>query len=193
MLTPWINPESRFYSMTVPDIYRDLMQKYIKPKTHLIERAERFIKRAFKGKEFIAIHLRGTDKAQEKQSQDIASINEQLIEQATTFDKSLPIFVMTDDVRQITTMQKRFSNRIHSVDVTRSSGDKQGVHHTARNKQKIAEEVLVDVIIANQSKHFFGCGFSYLACCVTYFRENNTTSTLLPFDVMTKFNNSPQQ
>ena len=193
MLKPWIEPDSRFYGMSEPEVYRDLMAKYIKPKPFLIDRAQSFIDKTFKDKEFIAIHLRGTDKAQEKQSQDIASINEELIKQATTLDKSLSIFVMTDDVRQIRAMQKRFGKRIHSVEVTRSDGNDQGVHHTANNKQKIAEEVLVDVLIAAQSKHFFGCGFSYLACCVAYTRENDATSTLLPFDVMTRFNNIPQQ
>ena len=190
-MLPWIPKEHRFHGMSVSDIYRDLMGKYISPKVHLHKRANSFIKSAFSQKKFIAIHLRGTDKHQEKQSNDIATINEQLIEHLTLLDKSLPIFVMTDDVRQIDAMRERFGARVSSIDVTRSDGDELGVHHTASDKQKIAEEVIVDMLIAAKSEYFFGCGFSYLACCVAAFRAKKSHTSLLPFDVLTRFTDIP--
>jgi len=191
MLLPWVPQGNRLYGMSVPDIYRDLMAKYIRPQTYLQDRASRVVHEKFSGKPFIAIHLRGTDKQQEKQSNDIATINQQLIDQVDQLDKSLPIFVMTDDVRQINGMQDRFADRVYSVDVTRSDGDEFGVHHTASDKQKIAEEVIVDMLIASQSHYFFGCGFSYLACCVAAMCSEEVHISLLPFDVTTRFNNIP--
>jgi len=190
-LLPWIPNSHRFSSMSVADIYRDLINKYIRPKTYLQQRANQFVEQAFSEHAFIAIHLRGTDKKHEKQSNDIAEINRKLIEQVAELDQSLPIFVMTDDVRQISIMQQRFGERIQSVDVTRSDNDELGVHHTASDKQKIAQEVIVDMLIAAQSDYFFGCGFSYLACCVQALKTKESHTCLLPFDVMTRFNDIP--
>jgi len=98
---------------------------------------------------------------------------------------------MTDDVRQIEAMQQRFGSRVRSVDVTRSDGDEEGVHHTANDKQKIAEEVIVDMLIAAQSETFFGYGFSYLACCVKAFRSKEQRTVLLPFDLTNRFYEIP--
>jgi len=192
-LLPWIPKSHRFYGLSVNDIYRELMTKYIKPKKHLQKRVDSFIKSSFAGKPFIAIHLRGTDKQQEKQSSDIAAINQQLIEQLMQLDETLPVFVMTDDVRQISAIRACLGRRVHSVDVTRSDGDELGVHHTANDKQKIAEEVIVDMLIAAQSFYFLGCGFSYLACCVAGLRtqEQESHTILQPFDVMTRFTDVP--
>jgi len=193
MLLPWVPKSHHMYGMSVAKIYRYLMMKYIRPQAHLKARANTFVDNAFSDKPFIAIHLRGTDKHQEKQSNDIKVINQTLIDQVDQLDKSLPIFVMTDDVRQISVMQNRFGSRVCSVDVTRSDGDELGVHHTASDKQKIAEEVIVDMLIASQSRYFYGCGFSYLACCVSAMRGNNVETTLLPFDVTNRFNDIPTQ
>ena len=191
MLQPWVPANHRLHGMSVSELYRDLMTKYIRPKQHIQKRANSFVNREFSKQPFIAIHLRGTDKHQEKQSQDIATINQELITQIEELDKRLPIFVMTDDVRQIKAMQQRFGDRVRSVDVTRSDGDEQGVHHTANDKQKIAEEVIVDMLIASQSDTFFGCGFSYLACCVSAFRSEQQRTVLHPFDLTTRFYEIP--
>ena len=191
MLMPWVPQGHRFYGKSIRAVYRDLMTKYIRPKENLRHRANTFVKDQFSGKEFIAIHLRGTDKHQEKQSNDITNINQQLIDQVDQLDNTLPIFLMTDDVRIITVMYDRFGNRVRSVNVTRSDGDELGVHQTANDKQKIAEEVIVDMLIASQSQYFFGCGFSYLACCVAAMFTEKIHISLLPFDVTTRFNTIP--
>lgn len=192
MLLPWIGKQSDFYGLSVTQIYRRLMTKYIQPKKRLIDRSKDFVTEAFKEREFAAIHLRGTDKNKEKQSTDLALINQQLIAKLEQEHKLLPIFVMTDDVRQISVMKERFGERVFSVDVTRSETDDIGVHHSATNKQKIAEEVIVDMLIGAKATHFYGCGFSYLACCVAYLRTKEMQTTLLPYDVMTRFNDIPQ-
>jgi len=192
-LLPWITKEHRFYGLSVHQIYRDLMAKYIKPKAFLQARVNDFINNGIQQKDYIAIHLRGTDKKQEKQSADIASINAELVEQLNKLEPSLPIFVMTDDVRQIELMRDRFGQRVKSIDVTRSDGDEQGVHHTAEDKSKIAQEVIVDMCIAAQATYFLGCGYSYLACCVEVMRGETQSTVLKPFTLFTRFVDIPHQ
>ena len=69
--------------------------------------------------------------------------------------------------REISKMKQRFGKRVHSVDITRADGDGQGVHDTASNKRKITEEVLVDIFIAKQSKHFFCMSFFSCSSSIT--------------------------
>ena len=190
-LLPWIPKTHRLYGLSVTQIYSDLMKKYIKPKRFLQRVADDFVSKKINDGDFIGIHLRGTDKKQEKQSNDIESINNGLIEQVDKLDSSLLIFVMTDDIRQIKIMRERFGDRVKSIDVTRSDGDELGVHHTAQDKAKIAHEVIVDMLIAAQAKYFFGCGFSYLACCVEAMRGDSKITVLRPFDLMTRFTDVP--
>ena len=203
MLLPWMLDDFHYANMAktptaITDIYRDLIKRYLKPKKYLQNRADKFIQQSFKKTkgskkpaEFIAIHLRGTDKHREKQSNSLAEINAELINQVEQYEKQLPIFVMTDDSRQIETMKKRFGDRIHALDVTRSTDDDVGIHLTGKNKKKLAEEVIVDMLIAQKASHFFGCGFSYLACVISYMRASDDSSTLLPMDLMTRFMDIP--
>ncbi|MGH1428683.1 MAG: hypothetical protein ACRBEE_12140 [Arenicella sp.] len=191
MLRPWLANGHRYSGTLVGDIYRDLVRRYIRPKQYLQDRANQFIQHSFSGSAFIAIHIRGTDKHNEKQSNSIASINDDLIDRVRAVPGDLPVFLMTDDSRQLKNMRHIFGDRLHSIDVSRSSNEKQGVHHTGKDKRKITEEVLVDMLVASRSSHFFGCGLSYLACMVSYMQASKNSSTLLPFDVMTRFIDIP--
>jgi len=191
MLRPWMALNSRYSGALVGDIYRDLVRKYIKPKKHLEERASQFIKQHFGEKPFLAIHLRGTDKHNEKQSNAISSINDDLVNKVLSEPGDLPVFLMTDDVRHVGVMKALFADRLHCIDVSRSNSNEQGVHHLKGNKRKLAEEVIVDMLVASKSSNFFGCGFSYLACMVTYLQQSKQLSTLIPFDVMTRFVDIP--
>ena len=191
MLQPWIPKSHRLYGSSVEEIYRDLMHKYIRPKDFLKSQADDFIETAFSDKAYIALHLRGTDKGGEKQSADIDNINQGLIEEVSKLDQTMPIFVMTDDVRQIKKMKEIFGQRVKSIDVTRSDGNDFGVHHTAKNKSKIAYEVIVDMLVATQATYFYGCGFSYLACCVEAMRSESQFTLLQPFNVLSRFMDIP--
>ena len=55
----------------------------------------------------------------------------------------------------------------------------------------MTEGVLLDMLVASRSSHFYGCGLSYLACMVSYMQASKSSSTLLPFDVMTRFIDIP--
>jgi len=190
-ILPWLKATSPFYGESLGDIYRSLSLKYLKPKPELVQRALNLTRKMFGDNEFFAIHLRGTDKVHEKQSEDIANINVQLIERLEALAQDKPIFVMSDDVRQVELAKKRFGSRVKSIDVTRSDDDAQGVHHTATDKSKIAHEVLIDMLIASKAYAFFGCGFSYLACTVAYQRDKHALTTLLPYDITSRFYEIP--
>ena len=191
MLRPWLMNKPRYANALVGDIYRDLVKRHIKPKQKLQDKANTFITHKFGGKPFMSIHLRGTDKPNEKQSNSISSINHDLIQQIQKEPGELPIFLMTDDIYYLEKMKKIFGKRLHSFDIERASSDDQGLHHSSKTKRRMTEEVLIDMLVASKSSHFYGCGLSYLACMVTYMQAPKNLSTLLPFDVMTRFVDIP--
>ena len=192
-MLPWLHKGSSYYGVDVITIYKSLVKKYIKPKDEFNNNVNKILKDKFNNADFIAIHLRGTDKAKEKQSSDISNINDNLIERISGLDSSLPIFLMTDDTRQLERMVKLFGDRLVSLEVTRSQNDNVGVHYESSDKKQIATEVITDVLVAAKAKYFFGCGFSYLACIVSYLATENQTSTLLPYDINTRFYDIPIQ
>lgn len=191
MLRPWLALKHRYAGVMVGDIYRDLVRRYIQPKQHFYDKANAFIQKKFGGQAFIAMHLRGTDKQNEKQSSSIANINRDLIQKVNNLTNDLPIFLMTDDLEQLKIMQGIFGKRLHSFNIDRSDNQSQGMHHTSKNKSQMTEGVLLDMLVASRSSHFYGCGLSYLACMVSYMQASKSSSTLLPFDVMTRFIDIP--
>lgn len=192
MLRPWLLADNHRYADTkVGDIYRDLVRRYIRPKQHLYDKANAFIQKNFADQAYIAIHLRGTDKHNEKQSSSIENINHDLIQQVKNSPDHLPIFLMTDDKAQLSLMQAMFSERLYSFNFERSDNQQQGMHYTSKNKSKMTEDVILDMLVATRSSHFYGCGLSYLACMVSYMQASKNSSTLLPFDVMTRFVDIP--
>ena len=90
-------------------------------------------------------------------------------------------------------MRECFGQRVKSIDVTRSDEDELGVHHTASDKSKVAQEVIVDMCIAAQATYFLGCGYSYLACCVEVMRDETQSTVLEPFTSFTRFVDIPYQ
>lgn len=191
MLRPWLINSHRYSDSSVADIYRDLVRRYIRPKQNLQDKANKFIQQSFDGNAYLAIHLRGTDKHNEKQSNGLASINADLIDKLHAVPGGLPVFLMTDDTRQLQKMKTIFGDRLNSVDVSRSSDEDLGLHHSSKRKRKMTEEVLVDMLIASRSSHFYGCGYSYLACMVAYMQASENSNTIMPFDVMTRFIDIP--
>jgi len=147
MLRPWLTNKHRYEDAMVGDIYRDLLRRYIRPKQHLYDKANAFLQKNFGRQAYIAVHLRGTDKHNEKQSQSIVNINNDLIQKVKNLANDLPIFLMTDDKEQLRLMQGIFGNRLHSFDIERSDNQLQGMHYTNKNKRKI-----INLILSNQNR-----------------------------------------
>ncbi len=191
MLRPWLANKHRYAGALVGDIYRDLVRRYIRPKQYLHDKANAFVQKHFGRQAYIAVHLRGTDKHNEKQSQSIAEINKDLIQKVKKLANDLPIFLMTDGKEELRMMRDIFGNRLYSFNIERSDNQQQGMHHTSKNKRKMTEDVLLDMLVASRCSHFYGCGLSYLACMVSYMQSSKNSSTLLPFDVLTRFVDIP--
>lgn len=189
-LLPWLAPDNEWASQPIDEVYRGLIRRYLRPRTEVLYNARRFIDSAFADHGFVAIHLRGTDRHLKKHSNDLTPINEQLISLVESKHPTDLVFVMTDDKREIEKARARLGDRVRALDVARSHHDELGVHVSAKEKQKVGLDVLTDLMIATQARHFYGCGFSYLACVVSYFRDAQT-STLLPYDVNDRYSSVP--
>ena len=191
MMKPWLPSGHPGGAASVEEIYRALIKKYLVVNADISEQVQHFIDRHFKGKGFYAVHLRGTDKHNEKQSHNIDEINSQLIQRLESINSEALIFLMTDDQRIVKQMMQRFDGRVVMTAASRADSDEQGVHHRQNNKEQLGIEVLIDMLIGSKAEHFFGCGFSYLSCLVSAMREDKQ-SLLLPYNVLNRLVNVPE-
>ncbi len=187
----WLGPHSEWAKLSVCDVYRGLLKRYLRPTANLLEQANSFINYTFTGQPFVAIHLRGTNKHHEQEASAIRSINDELIDQLHSRHQEERIFVISDDSREIDRMRQRFGARVKFIDAIRSNSDTIGALHDTRQKRKIGNEVLLDVLIAARAQRFYGCGFSNLACLISYLHSNAHASTLEPYDANTRLANVP--
>jgi len=191
MMIQWIPDDHSLFGKTTEELYRTLFHRYLKPQKHIVNIVEQFTKETLQGKSFKAIHLRGTDKRNERISGDIDQINESLISELSAMGGSDQIFLMTDDVAILSRMKEKFAERLVFADAIRGSESNEGgIHHQHSDKRRLGEEVLIDMLIASQADHFFGCGTSYLAAMINSIRPQGK-STLLPYNVMNSLMNVP--
>jgi hypothetical protein len=101
---------------------------------------------------------------------NINAINAHLIEQLSSFDDSLKIFVLGDDQRNLNLIKKKWGKRVVTI-------------------SKKSE--LLDALIAKNAKHFLACGLSHTSCFIAS-NFNDKQQTLLPFNVLSRFENVPK-
>jgi len=191
MMIPWIPEDHRLFGKPTEELYRDLFHRYLKPKKHIVDFVEDFTMNALKGKPFKAIHLRGTDKRNERIGSDIDEINESLISKLRLLDSNDQIFLMTDDETLLARMKEEFGDRLVFADTIRGSETEVGgIHHQHSEKRRLGEEVLIDMLIASEADHFLGCGTSYLGAMINSIRPQGK-STLLPHNVLNSLINIP--
>ena len=176
-ILPYIPSDHPLFGLDIDDIYRYLVEKYLRPNTSLLARANQFVQQKFAGQAFLAVHVRGSDKVKEfKRIEKIHSDYKRYIDaaQQTFSTVNVPIFLMTDDTRLLQRYQQEYGDRIISVDCMRTD-NAEGLHYKNNDQpskaKQAGEEVLVDVLIAAQSDYFIGTGLSNPSMFVQYFSQ----------------------
>ena len=169
-LMPYIESDSPLYGMSLDQVYRYLINKYLVLKPELIDRARDFSQQNLGDSPFLAIHVRGSDKVGEFKVVDkFHNKYQQLIaDQLKELPENSKIFLMTDDNRLLKNYLELFGDRIVTTDCLRTD-TRVGVHYQAGNRiTKAAEEVIVDTLVAAGATRFVGNGYSNPSIFVYY-------------------------
>jgi len=166
-LIPWIAPGHRLHGMTAEAVYLYLFQRYLKVKPWIAAKAEAFFRQKMAGRVHLALHVRGGDKGGE--DPNLARLNalyHREIERYLLHTPQARLFLITDDKEILSSYLARYRNRLVHTGATRT-GTAQGVHYQSHaSRYRIAEEVIVDALLAARCESFIGNGLSNVSCAV---------------------------
>lgn len=159
-----------------------LFEKYVRPKSHIINKVNDFFDKNFKGKMLLGIHYRGKEKINGHGSHpdyvipDRAhDLSESYLNEISLFKKRYPdsrIFVATDSASFLKSVCELYGDDVVYQDAFRLSESEEciGIHHSSHVKTegaKFGEEVLMDALLLSKS-NFFIHGISNVSSAVLH-------------------------
>lgn len=156
---------------------REYIQKHITPKSHIIEKVERFCTTNFGVGKVIGLHIRGSDFAYARPLALAVYCKEldKLISQLS--DEKCAIFVATDQQQYLQELRSRYGNRIIASDATRSSSHIAPFKLSTLNGYQKGEEVLTDMLILSRCHHIIK-GPAALGEMALWFTEHDEVTDL---------------
>jgi len=171
-LKPWIPPDHPLYALTVDELYRYLVRRYLRPRADILAEVDHFYDTRLGSPDFIAVHARGSDKV--KELLDLDAVNRHYRE---TIDRLLAahdcrrIFLMTDDQRLLEYFADIYRGRITATECQRT-GDATGIHYqTSSDKRRLGKEIMVDTYMAIKARAFVGNNLSNPSQMVRYLKD----------------------
>src|SRR5262249_13224944 len=153
---PWIPPSHPLHGKSLEEIYLYLTAKYLRPQPDIVAACDDFLAARLAGGPFVAVHMRGSDKALEDPELD--KTNQAFQAALDTVDPSWPIFLMTDDAGCLARMKNAYGERIIATDCQRTVTD-EGVHYLPTvDPVQAGREILTDSLLALRADRFIGNG-----------------------------------
>jgi hypothetical protein len=161
---PWIPAAHPLHGKSLAEIYRHLIDRYLRSQAGCLLARDAFVERHLAGAPFAAMHLRGSDKIIENPHLHLT--HDAVLAEAATIDPSWPIFVLTDDDHLLARMKAVYGERIVAADCQRSA-TAQGVHLRASvDRVEAGLEVMQDALVAMRADRFIGNGRSNVSAMI---------------------------
>jgi predicted O-linked N-acetylglucosamine transferase (SPINDLY family) len=171
-LVPWIPDSHHLHGMTTEQIYLYLFRRYLRVKPALQAEVDDFFDNRMAGRVHLALHVRGGDKAGE--DPNLARLNALYHLEIDRFLQRVPqgrLFLMTDDRGILSAYLQCYGSRIVHTGATRTEPGR-GVHYQkGRSPRRLAEEVMIDTLLATRCDFFVGNGLSNVSCAVAQMKE----------------------
>lgn len=168
-VAPWLASTHPLCGKPVLEIYRQLTARYLKPRADILAECDAFLDRHLKGRPFVALHMRGSDKAGE--DPDMEATNARLAAALDAGDPSWPILLLTDDARCLARMKARYGARLLATDCQRTHTD-EGLHYLpGTDPVRAGREVLIDACLALKARAFIGNGRSNVSAMIAVMKD----------------------
>lgn len=166
---PWIPPHHALHGKSLEEIHHYLTTKYLRPDADIVAACDAFHRAHLAGAPFVAVHLRGSDKAIEDPELD--TTNRELLAALETVDSSWPIFLMTDDAGCLARMKNTYGRRIIATDCQRTETE-EGVHYLPTvDPVKAGKEIMIDTYLALRADRFIGNGLSNVSAMIGVMKD----------------------
>ena len=171
-LTPWIPKDSLLYGKSLDELHAHFLQKYLRPRPSITEAVDIFHERHLAEEDYLAVHVRGSDKTLE--FKDLDAVNQEYRQVIDEFRARLNlrrIFLMTDDLRLWNLFSSWYPGDVVSTDCRRTA-TAEGIHYQAgQDRRQLGMEVMVDTYLALRGKAFIGNGTSNPSLMASYLKS----------------------
>ena len=170
-LLPWIPASSEYWGLDRNAVYRRIFAKFIHLRAHLRARVEQVWQERLAGRNWLAVHVRGSDKVHEMAH--LAEVNASTfaaVERILQVNPMLQIFLLTDSAPVVSVFEQRYGQRVLVLDCQRSS-DQTGVHYGGHPGTLLGEQVLMDAYLAARCDFFVGNGGSNVSVGIRHLKD----------------------
>lgn len=166
---PWLSADHPMHGRPLIDVYRYLIGKYLRPSRSILDKCEVFFQAHLAGGPFVALHIRGSDKAVEDAGLD--RNNQSSFAALETVEPDWRIFLLTDDENWLGRIKEAYGERVVVTESRRTAGAT-GVHYlTLDDYVRLGQEVMIDVYLATRADKFFGNGRSNVAAFIEALKD----------------------
>ncbi len=166
---PWLPQTHPMHGKKLPEVYRYLIGKYLKPRAEIAQARDAFFDAHLKGAPFVAMHMRGSDKALEDPG--LEATNRAMRAALDEINPSWSIFLMTDDAHCLARLKAAYGTRIIATDCQRSVTS-EGLHYqSATDPLRAGREILIDTYLALRAQRFIGNGCSNVSAIIAMMKD----------------------
>lgn len=171
-LRPWIPIGHYLYGLSVDELYRYLVRRYLRPRKVIMDEVDSFYAKHLASQDYIAVHARGSDKFLEmKKLDEVNKQYKEIIDRCLSLYNCHCIFLMTDDSRILDHFVELYGNKIITTDCQRTNSA-QGIHYQrVLDRRRLGTEVMVDAYLAAKARAIIGNGFSNASVIVRYLKD----------------------
>jgi hypothetical protein len=170
-LIAWIPTGHPLHGMDRNALYRHVFAKYLRLKPALQQKVDDLAHTALGGRQWLAVHMRGSDKVREMGHLDV--LNQAYwasIDKILQVNPGLHIFLLTDSEPLLAEFRQRYTNRVLNLDCVRSSNDT-GVHYAGHSGRQLGEQVILDSWLAARCDMFLGNGGSNVSVGIRHLKD----------------------
>jgi hypothetical protein len=166
---PWIPRTHALYGKSLEQLYRAMIEKYLKPQAAILEAANYFYRAHLHDAPFVAVHLRGSDKRLE--DDNLTANNAALVAELDKVDSDYRIFLLTDDANILAEMKSRYGARLIATDCQRADGTLGTHYRPEQDRVKGGKEIMIDSYLALRAERFFGNAQSNVAGIIALLKD----------------------
>lgn len=131
----------------------EIINRYIKPKSHIQSKIDNFVNKEFANHYVIGIHYRGSDKSSEAPRVSFETVRQEVLKAASNHP-NYKIFVATDEQGFINYMKHTFGSKVVCTDARRSPNH-EPIHHVkgevVDNRYQLGEDAVIDCYLLSKT------------------------------------------
>lgn len=169
---PWLPLDHPLRGTTPAHAMRALAKKYLRPVPAVSAAADAFYQRHLASGPAIAVHIRGSDKADEDEALDEGNkaLRAGVVALANQRAGSR-VFLLTDSTTELAALRAALGERVVTTDAIRTSG-RTGVHFLPNaDRTRVGREVMLDMYIAARCNALIGPGNSNVSCMIEHLKD----------------------